>query len=453
MADLVTKVPPSALDAEVSVLSGLMVDPGCVGLVAGLVTAADFYSERHGLVFEAIMKAAAAGRPTDPITLADALGAQLADVGGLPYLVDLLAATPLMFQVEEHARLIREKAGLRRLAAAGDRIMRAAYEPGVGYEDALGTATRELAEAEALAPDTDDDMALVLDRYEEAVEARRNKGAVLNLSSPWEDVDYRLTLGAGDLTIVAGRPGMGKTAIALNWAWHVAQSAWVDVYSLEMSRERLLDRLAVMIADLPARALRDGRMTEAERYAHGEALAALRASRLRIHEPRALTAATVRRRTLKAKARGRGPALVVVDYLQLMQHPRAARPDLEIGATSRALKQLANEAGIVVMALSQLSRPEKQMVGKRPGLTDLRGSGDLEQDADQVLFPHRPAYYEHDADPDADGTCELIAAKNRHGAPCTVELLFQPRRQRFICPEPALPALDIPDPEDDWRTR
>ena len=453
MADLVTMAPPSSLEAEEAILGCLMLDGGCVPLVAGLVSPADFYGAAQGTIYREILRLAEAGRPVDLVTLAAALGPHLADVGGQGYLVDLLGAIPTTAYAEHYARLVREKAGLRRLAAAGDRIMRAAYEPGVGYEDALGTATRELAEAEALAPDTDDDMALVLDRYEEAVEARRHKGAVLNLSSPWEDVDYRLTLGAGDLTIVAGRPGMGKTAIALNWAWHVAQSAWVDVYSLEMSRERLLDRLAVMIADLPARALRDGRMTEAERFKHGEALAALRASRLRIHEPRALTAATVRRRTLKAKARGRGPALVVVDYLQLMQHPRAARPDLEIGATSRALKQLANEAGIVVMALSQLSRPEKQMVGKRPGLTDLRGSGDLEQDADQVLFPHRPAYYEPDADPDADGACELIAAKNRHGAPCTVELLFQPRRQRFVCPSPDLPALDIPDPEDDWRTR
>jgi replicative DNA helicase len=446
VADLVATVPPSALDAEVAILGSLMIDASIVPLVAGLVSGDDFYAARNGMVFRAILRVAEAGRPADPITLSDVLGPQLDDVGGLGYLLELMGAIPTTAHAEHYARLVREKAGLRRLAAAGDRIMRAAYEPGVGYEDALGTATQELAAAEALAPEASDDMAQVLDAYEATVEARiRGDARTMHLSSPWPDVDFRMTMGAGDLAIVAGRPGMGKTAIALNWAWHVAQSAWVDLYSLEMSRERLLDRLTVMIAGIPSRKLREGTLSDEERHRHGLALAQLRGSKLRIHEPRALTAAAVRRRTLKAQARGRGPVLVVVDYLQLMDHPRASRPDLEIGATSRGLKLLANEAGIVVMALSQLSRPKEGMAGKRPNLTDLRGSGDLEQDADEVIFPHRPAYYEPGSDPDADGLCELIVAKNRHGAPCAVELQFKPRQQLFTCPEHR-PQVS------DWRT-
>ncbi|MBP8291099.1 MAG: AAA family ATPase [Chromatiaceae bacterium] len=446
MADLVTVVPPSAVDAEAAILGSLMIDGGMVPLVAGLVSADDFHTTRNAAIYRVILAVHESGRPADPITLSDALAGRLDEVGGLGYLLELIGAIPTASRAEHYARLVREKAGLRRLAAAGDRIMRAAYEPGVSYESALGTASRELAAAEALAPEPSDDMALVLDAYEETVEARRRgEGRVMHLSSPWYDVDQRMTLGAGDLAIVAGRPGMGKTAVALNWAWHVSQSAWVDFYSLEMSRERLLDRLTVMISGVPARKLREGTMTHEERHRHGEALAQLRGAGLRIHEPRALTAASVRRRTIKAQARGQGSALVVVDYIQLMEHPRASRPDLEIGASSRQLKLLANEAGIVVMALSQLSRPEKQQTGKRPGLTDLRGSGDLEQDADEVIFPHRPAYYEPGADPDADGLCELIVAKNRHGAPCAVNLEFKPRQQVFTCPEHR-------EPVSDWRT-
>ena len=433
MDDLVTKVPPHSVEAEQAVLGCMIIDRDAVGLVADTLGARHFYQQGHGLIYAALRRLHDAGTPIDLITLRGALGENLDAAGGFGYLVDLAAAIPTTAHVEHYAGLVRDKATLRGLIAAGAAIAEGAFDASVTAEDAHAAAVALISGLEVGDGERDDDMGLFLQGYMERVEERGKVAGGVHFSSGWYDLDQVWTGARGDLTILAARPSMGKTAWALNYAWQVSQASRVDFWSLEMDRDRLMDRLVLMTEGLDPAHLKGGRLSRDEWEAVARTVGRVGSSGLRIRKPKALTAAGVRRATLKAAAKGRGPALVVIDYLQLMTHPRADRHDLALGATSRALKLMAGEAQCQVMCLSQLNRATEKEGDKRPGLSNLRGSGDIEQDADAVIFIHREAYY--DKTQDQEGPAETIVAKHRNGAVGTVTLQFVPRRQLFNVPQ------------------
>lgn len=450
MDNLVTKMPPYSSEAEQAVLAAAMIDAGVMGLVADILEPRHFYQQGHGLIFGALRRLAEAGDVVDLLTVKDALGERLDEAGGWAYLLDLYASVPTTANAESYARIVRDKATLRGLIAAGSAIAQGAFEPGVSAEEAHAQAVAMISGLEVGDGERDDDMSVFLEGYMARVEERGSVAGGVHLESGWHDVNHVWTAARGDLVLLAARPAMGKTAWALNYAWHVAQTARVDFWSLEMDRDRLTDRLVVMMEGVDPARLKAGKLTEDEWKAMARAVGRIGASGLNIRKPNKLTAAGVRRATLKAQARGKGPALVVVDYLGLMDHPRADRHDLAVAATSRALKLFAGEAKVAVLALAQLNRAADKNDTRRPALTNLRDSGALEQDADAVLFLHREAYYDPKAE--QEGACEVIVAKHRNGSIGTVPLHFKPGRQLFIDPPPDLPPLGDEDaPAPDWR--
>lgn len=433
MDDLVTRVPPHSVEAEQMVLASVFADHDQVGLLGDLLEPRHFYRDPHGVIYRAMRQLHDAGGVVDLTTLAAAIGDALPAVGGYGYLVDLACMAPTAHYGESYARIVRDKATLRGLIAAGAAIADSAFDSSVTAENAHAAAVAMISGLEVGDGERDDDMGLFLQGYMDRLEERGSTKGGVHFSSGWYDLDQVWTGARGDLTILAARPSMGKTAWALNYAWHVSQASRVDFWSLEMDRDRLMDRLVLMTEGIDPAHLKGGRLNRDEWDAVARTVGRVEASGLRIRKPKALTAAGVRRATLKAAAKGQGPGLVVIDYMQLMTHPRAERHDLALGATSRALKLMAGEAGCQVLTLSQLNRATEKEGDKRPGLSNLRGSGDIEQDADAVIFIHREAYY--DKTQEQEGPAETIVAKHRNGAVGTVTLQFVPRRQLFNVPQ------------------
>lgn len=438
---LVEQVPPHHLEAEQAVLAAMLVDPEVIDLVSDILAADSFYQRAHGLIFQAAMHLHSAGKPVDLITLRDALGsdAKLDEVGGYSYLIDLASSIPTTAHAEAYAKMVADKAMLRQLRGIGLAIATMTTADGTTGEEVhnqamalLGKVTSQACEASLTATE-------MAARYLETLEVRetRTQQGRAFVDSPWYDLNQALNLAPGDLALLAARPAVGKTNWALALAAHVAKTQPALFFSLEMSWDRLADRLYMNLADVDGRVLARGTLNDGDWRRVVKAGEAIAGIQLVIDTPPRLTLAGLRRRALKMAAQGHRPALIVVDYLQLMEAPKAERRDLEIALVSRGLKQLAGELGCVVLALSQLSREVKNRTDKRPVLTDLRDSGALEQDADVVLFLHRDDYYaeqEHRKS-EKPGTCEVIIAKYRNGAVGTVDLYFNKDRQRYACPE------------------
>ena len=451
MLDLAGKIPPHSLDAEQALLASMLIARDVTGLVADILEPRHFYRTGHGLLYGAMRQLYQADSPIDFITVGHAMGERLAEVGGPGYLIDLVGSIPTASRAEHYAGIVKDKAVLRDLIAAGIGIAQAAYEPAASSEDVQSSALSTITGLEpASGRDEDEDMGDFLQGYIARIEERADSKTARYLASGWHDVDYVWTAAKGDLVLLAARPAVGKTAFALNYAWNVAQHSRVDFWSLEMDKDALMNRIVQRLERIESDRLKSGKLTREEWEALARATRRIESSGLTIRKPNSLTAAGVRRATLKAQARGKGPALVVIDYIGLMNHPRADRHDLAVAATSRALKLFAGEAKVAVFALAQLNRGTDKNDNKRPALTNLRDSGALEQDADGVLFLHREAYYDPKAD--QEGLCEVIVAKHRNGSTGTVPLLFKPSRQTFEDPPPDLPPLDDDDAPRDWRT-
>lgn len=432
--DLMARVPPHSVEAEQVVLASLLVDNTLVDFVSDLVSPASFYHPQHELLFDAILRLHGKGEPVNTVSLREALGSRYEEAGGFGYLVDLMDSIPTTAHVEYHAQLVAEKAKLRALRAIGTTLAGSVHEDGA---DSEAIQNQALASLGRLQMDRTDDVVSgpdLLNRYILALEGRAErtrKGATIKF--PWVDVNQALELSPGNLVLLAARPAVGKTNWALSVAAHVAKTRPVLFLSLEMSWDQLADRLYMAPAQVDGRTLKSGMLDESQWkrvMTFGESM---EHSKLVIESPASLTIAGLRRRALKLAAQGQKPALVVVDYLQLMETPNADRHDLAIGQISRGLKMLGAELGCVVLALSQLSREVRNRTNKRPLLTDLRDSGSLEQDADVVVFLHREDYYAEQEGRRAErpGVCEVIIAKYRSGAAGTVELYFDRHKQRF----------------------
>jgi len=436
------KLPPHSLEAEQSVLGGLLLDNEATDKVGDVLADADFYSEAHRLIYQHIFRLAAEGKPADVVTVSESLASsqKLDYIGGLSYLGALVANVPTAANIRHYAQIVRDRSILRQLAATAGDIADTAYNP-------LGRSAKEVldqAEAKVLhiaeqgsrgaqqVVTVGSLLGGVVDRIE-VLYNRDDPSDVTGVPTGFSDLD-RFTSGLqpGDLVVVAGRPSMGKTALALNIGEHVALAAGlpVVVFSMEMGASQLALRLIGSVGRLDQHKLRTGRLAADDWEKLTAALGRLNEAPILIDETPALNAIEVRSRARRLMKTYGKLGLVIVDYLQLMQATTSGENRAtEISEISRSMKSLAKELKVPVMALSQLNRSLEQRPNKRPVMSDLRESGAIEQDADVILFIYRDEVYNPETQ--EKGVAEIIIGKQRNGPIGTVRLTFLGEYTRF----------------------
>lgn len=436
------KPPPHSLEAEQAVLGGLLMVPLAFDRIVGLVSETDFYTLDHRKIFRAISRLMEQSKAVDTITVAEFLQShsELEAVGGLAYLVALVNGTPGASNIVRYAEIVRERALMRRLISATTEIGDKVYSPGgmnsrelVDFAQSRVMAISEQATRNAGGPQhVAPVMEGVLQHIDELA-SRTNKSDVTGLPTGFDRLD-NLTTGMqpGELIVIAARPAMGKTALALNIVEHVAlaQKKPVVFFSLEMANNQLGVRLVSSVARLNQQRVKVGRLNESEWARLYEASNKLRDAQIYLDEEGTLSANDLRARARTVHRECGGLALVVVDYLQLMQTSgKSDNRAFEVAEISRALKLLAKELMCPVIALSQLNRGLEQRPNKRPIMSDLRDSGGIEQDADWILFIYRDEVYNEDS-PDK-GIAEFIVGKQRNGPTGTVDVDFHGEFTRF----------------------
>lgn len=435
------KLPPYSIEAEQSVLGGLMLDNRVWNDLAGQLAADDFYREDHQIIFRAITELVGTNRPCDFVTLSEHLKVHgvLDRAGGLAYLGLLANDTPSAANVLAYAEIVRERAVLRGLVSVGGDIADLGYRTeGRGYAELLDIAEQRvfaLRSRSEHAKSLYKAMPELIDAVEKQIEyLRQNPTSVAGLATGFTDFDDKTTgLRPGDLMILAGRPAMGKTSFALNIAEHVVTSPEdrqaVAVFSMEMPAEQLAMRMLSSFARIPMGKLRAGDLGDRDMDRLVSQSGLLREAPLYIDETGALSPLELRARARRIKSR-HGLGLIIVDYIQLMQVPGTKdNRTNEISEISRSLKALAKELEVPVIALSQLNRGVEQRDNKRPRMSDLRESGGIEQDADLIVFIYRDEVYNKES-PDA-GTAEIIIAKQRNGPLGVIKTAFLGEFTRF----------------------
>ncbi|MFN7752532.1 MAG: replicative DNA helicase [Pseudomonadota bacterium] len=433
---------PHSIEAEQSVLGGLLLENTAWERIADLVSAGDFYSADHRTIWTHLTRLLEDNKPADVITLAESLerSGELAKVGGLGYLSALANNVPTAANIRRYAEIVRERSLMRELARVGTEIADSAYTPS-------GRAAKVLldeAEAKVLAIAEQGkrggqgflDLGTLVAQVVDRIDQLHNSpvGDVTGIASGFTDLDRDTSgLQPGDLVIVAGRPSMGKTALALNMAEHVAlvERMPVVVFSMEMSGAQLVLRMLGSTGRIDQQRLRTGRLEDTDWPRLTSAISSLTQAQLLIDETPALNALELRSRARRAaRSFGGRLGLIVIDYLQLMSASSTGENRAtEISEISRSLKALAKELQVPVVALSQLNRSLEQRPNKRPVMSDLRESGAIEQDADVILFIYRDEVYNPES-PDK-GVAELIIGKQRNGPIGTVRLTFLGRHTKF----------------------
>jgi replicative DNA helicase len=435
--------PPFSLEAEVSVLGGVLINAESMIKLDDIVDDSMFFRESHRVLFRAMRHLQEKRTAIDVVTVGDHLSStgELERTGGLEYLADLLNAVPTAANIQYHARIVRDKALLRGLIEASTRTIQDVHEPGDRSVDELV----DQAEARVFQVAESHDRGgfvwikdLLWEAFENIEKLQENKGGLTGIPSGFRRFDQMTTgLQNGDLVIVAARPAMGKTSWVLNVAQHAAIDHQVPValFSLEMSKEQLVYRLLCSEARVDAQRLRSGRLSPSDYQRIGTAGAKLNTAPIWIDDSPGGTVLEMRAKARRLKAEA-GIGLLVIDYLQLMAGSgRLESRQQEVSQISRGLKALARELGVPVIAVSQLSRGPEHRNDHRPQLSDLRDSGSIEQDADLVMFLYRPEYYSSDGlDEDGnslEGKAELIVSKQRNGPTGTVDLYFHKQHTRF----------------------
>ena len=441
---LALKVPPHSIEAEQSVLGGLLLDNAAFERIGDLLTERDFYRDDHRRIWRHIVALIERGRPADVVTVDESIkgGEDRDRTGGLAYLGALVQNTPSAHNIRRYAEIVRERAIMRKLVEVGAEISDSALNPAgrdIGQIlDEAESKVFQIAEAGARGQQGFHDIQQLLTRVMERVELlyqRDNPSDITGVPTGYRDLDERTSgLQGGDLIIVAGRPSMGKTAFALNVAEHVAveNRLPVAVFSMEMSGTQLAMRMLGSIGHLDQHKLRTGRLTDEDWNRLTNAVGKLHEAPIHIDESAALNALELRARARRLHRQYGKLGLIVIDYLQLMSASGDSEDEnraTQISAMSRSLKALAKELDVPVVALSQLNRGLEQRPNKRPVMSDLRESGAIEQDADLILFIYRDEVY-NDATPDK-GIAEIIIGKQRNGPIGTVKLTFLGEYTRF----------------------
>ena len=432
------KIPPQNLEAEESVLSAILLDNSTLLDVLETLGPEDFYRSAHAKMFEAITELFTKNEPVDLVTLANILKekGQLEEVGGATYLAKLVDTAPLAVNAQHYARIIRDKAALRELIERANQISSKCFEDSGDVDDVIDFAERSVFEiAGNKNKKSFHPLSQVIEHSINALEERQgNKTLVTGVSTGFSRLD-NLTSGfqGSDLIILAARPSMGKTALALNIARNAAIDADtpVAIFSIEMSKEQLSMRLLCAEARIDSSRLRSGFFSREDWVSLTNAAEVLTDAEIYIDDSPDLSAMSIRAKARRLKM-DKNVGLIIIDYLQLMKgRASAERRDLEISEISRGLKALAKELDVPVLALSQLNRKLEERHDKRPQLSDLRESGALEQDADVVAFIYRDEVYNKDENNPNKGTAELLLKKQRNGPTGDIKLAFISTYTRF----------------------
>ncbi|MFO7951332.1 MAG: replicative DNA helicase [Bacillota bacterium] len=438
------RVPPQSKEAEQAVLGSMIIDKEAIYAAAEVLAEEDFYSTAHQKIFSGILSVSEKGEPVDLVTLSEELQRNqcLEEVGGRSYLVTLANTVPTAANVQYHSRIVREKAILRSLIQAATGIVTRSFESPQNVDEFLDEAEQLVFEIgrrgkhQGFAP-LKDVLVQTFDRIEKLYD---DSEGVTGLPTGFVDLDKMcFGLQGSDLIIVAARPSMGKTTLALNMAQQVAvkEKRPTAFFSMEMSREQLAQRLLSAEAQVDARNMRRGNLTQEEWQKLTKAVGPLSECPLFIDDTASLSVMELRAKARRLKAE-KGLDAIFIDYLQLMRgFSRAESRQQELSEISRALKALAKELDVPVLALSQLSRAVEKRPDRRPILSDLMESGGIEANADLVMFIYREAYYNKDSD--KGNIAEINIAKQRNGPTGLVELYFLDRYTKFanIAHEPA----------------
>jgi replicative DNA helicase len=441
------RLPPQNLDAEQSILGGILLDNQALNSVLELLEHRDFYSESHRKIFAAILDLSERNEPCDLITLSSMLKdkQQLDQVGGMAYLASLVDNVPSAANVAHYAKIVKEKAILRRLIGTATEILTKSYNAGADVDEVLDEAEHAIFEISEnkIRPAFFPIKNIIKDSFKTIEKLYERKELITGVPTGFEKIDD-LTSGLqkSDLIIIAGRPSMGKTAFALNIAQHAATDAGIPVavFSLEMSKEQLALRMLSTAAKVDSQRLRKGFLGETDWPKLTTAAGRLSEALIFIDDTPAITALEMKAKARRLKAES-GLGLIILDYLQLMRGGayRDSR-EQEISEISRSLKALAKELNVPVIALSQLNRKVEDRTNRRPHMADLRESGAIEQDADVIAFIYRDEVYNKSEDNPEKGLAEIIIGKQRNGPTGMVKLAFL---EKYTCFENLAHSEDV----------
>ncbi len=433
------KIPPQNLEAEASLLGSLLIDSDAIVKIADLVRPEDFYDERHKYIYEAAVSLYEKHSPIDILTLTDQLkNKQLLDiVGGAAYVTELTNFVPTAAHVEQYAEIVTTKSMRRRLIKASQDITSLSYDEARKFKDLVEEAEARLFEVSQrhVSQDLVSLEAILGESFDRLDDLHKDKGKIRGVPTGFKDLDNILAgWQRSDLVILGARPSMGKSALALNFAHNVAVKAGLPVimFSLEMSKEQLVDRLLAAEAGVDAWNLRTGNLTDSDFEKIGQAMGTLSEAKMFIDDTPGITVSDLRTKA-RREAHKQELGLIIVDYLQLMSGGSRFSTDgnrvQEISEISRGLKSIARELNVPIIALSQLSRSVENRSPQIPQLADLRESGSIEQDADVVAFIYREDYYNPESE--KRGITDLFIKKHRNGPTGHVELFFDKDKQKF----------------------
>ncbi len=434
---LLKRILPHSMEAEQSVIGSMIMDREAIVVASEIVLGDDFYNKQYGVLFDTMVELNDEGKPVDLVTLQDRLKEKDVppEVSSLEFIRDLITAVPTSANIKYYANIVAEKATLRRLIRLNEEIANTCYVGKDSLEDILSDTEKRVFDlvqrrnAGEFVPIRQ----IVMNAMDNIEKASHNKGNVTGVATGFLDLDYRTAgMQPSDLILVAARPSMGKTAFVLNIAEYVAfkQDKTVAIFSLEMSKEQLVNRLFAMESRVDSQHLRTGNLSDVEWEKLIESAGVIGKSNLIIDDTPGISISELRSKCRKYKLE-HNLEMIIIDYLQLMSGSGKSTDSRqqEISDISRSLKALARELHVPVIALSQLSRAVEQRPDHRPMLSDLRESGAIEQDADVVMFIYRDDYYNKDTE--KKGIAEIIIAKQRNGPIGTVELVWLPDFTKF----------------------
>ncbi len=433
---LLKRVLPHSVEAEQSVIGSMIMDREAIVLASEIVTGDDFYSKQYGVLFDTMVELNNEAKPVDVVTLQDRLKEKEVppEVSSLEFIADLVAGVPTSANIKYYANIVAEKATLRKLIKLNEEIANTCYMGKESLEYILEDTEKRVFDL-VQRRNTGEFVPIreiVMNAMDKIEKASRNNGVVTGIPTGFIDLDYRTAgMQPSDLVLIAARPSMGKTAFVLNIAQHVAfkQNQTVAVFSLEMSKEQLVNRLFALESQVDSQNIRTGQLNDTEWEKLIESAGIIGKSNLIIDDTPGISIAELRSKCRKYKLE-HNLSMVIIDYLQLMSGSgKTDSRQQEISDISRSLKAIARELSVPVLALSQLSRAVEQRPDHRPMLSDLRESGAIEQDADVVMFIYRDDYYNHDTE--KKDIAEIIIAKQRNGPIGTIELAWIPKYTKF----------------------
>ncbi len=434
-----SRIPPQNTDAEASLLGAILIDSDAIVKIADALSADDFYDERHQRIFEGIKQLYDKHSPIDVLTLTDQLKANgLIDmVGGPSYLSELTNYVPTAAHIEQYAGIVSQKALRRKLIKSSQEIVTLGYDETKNLQELIEEAESSLFQTSQryVGQNVISLEEILSDSFERLDELHKDKDKIRGIPTGFRDLDNMLAgLQRSDLIILAARPAMGKSALALNLAHNITTKADESVlfFSLEMSKEQLVDRLLAMESGVDAWSLRTGNLSDTDFEKIGQAMGTLSEAQMFFDDTPGITVSDLRTKA-RREAHRRPISLIIVDYLQLMsgggRYQSEGNRVQEISEISRGLKGIARELNVPLIALSQLSRSVENRSPQIPNLADLRESGSIEQDADVVAFLYREDYYNPESE--RKGITDLFIKKHRNGPVGAIELFFDKERQRF----------------------